>query len=232
VNTFIICNRGELVQIGLHVLKSNWRYTATFNIGAIDCIGRWGFSFIELSWHDFRCLEHFNLWTERSVWPSLGSVCILYTQQVTVTLVIRWQSPSCKTRWQGPWQVFQWFVLPPKFFAKVTVTFVGFASVMSTRCCTRHVKEDDRVFDIFVLPPNHFDKVAVTFFDNVIVLTPCCTGRSCLRISLLKWLTPCLTMWQSYCLAVGHGTERWRIIALLLGMAQRDDEFVSSPHHE
>ena len=107
VNTFIYCNRGELVQIGLHVLKSNWRYTATFNIGAIDCIGRWGFSFIELSWHDFRCLEHFNLWTERSVWPSLGSVCILYTQQVTVTLVIRWQSPSYESlkdlpKWLSP----------------------------------------------------------------------------------------------------------------------------------
>ena len=42
---------------------------------------------------------------------------------------------------------------------------------------------------IFVLPPNHFDKVAVTFFHNVIVLSPCCT-----EISLLKWLTPCLTM--------------------------------------
>ena len=60
-NTFIICNRGELVQIGLHVLKSSWRYTVTFNIGAIDCIGSWGFSFIELSWHDFR--ESYSLCT-------------------------------------------------------------------------------------------------------------------------------------------------------------------------
>ena len=150
---------------------------------------------------------------------------------------------SCERRCQSPWQVFQWFVVPPKFFAKVTVTFVGFASVMSmtvtfvgfasvmsTCCCTQHLKEDDRVFPKFVLPPNHFDKVAATFFDNVIVFTPCCTGQSCLRISLLKWLTPCLTMWQSYCLAVGHGTERWQIIALLSSMAQRDDKFVSSPH--
>ena len=79
------------------------------------------------------------------------------------------------------------------------------------------MKEDDRVFPIFVLPPNHFDKVAVNFFDNVIVLTPCCTGQSCLRISLLKWLNvtellPYCWAWHremtNYCLAVEHGTER------------------------
>jgi hypothetical protein len=31
------------------------------------------------------------------------------------------------------------------------VTFFGFAAVLSTCCCTRHVKEDDRVFQLFVL---------------------------------------------------------------------------------
>ena len=46
---------------------------------------------------------------------------------------------------------FQWFVLPPKFFANLAVTFFGFAAVLSTCCCARHVKEDDRVFQLFVL---------------------------------------------------------------------------------
>ncbi len=113
----------------------------------------------------------------------------------------------CETRWQGPWQVFHWFVLPPKFFAKVAVTFFGFATVLSTCCCTRQVKQDDRVFQLFVLPPNYFDKVAVTYFDYAIMLSPCCIGQLCLRISLLKWLSPCLTMWQCYCLVVGNGIE-------------------------
>ena len=46
---------------------------------------------------------------------------------------------------------FQWFVLPPKFFANLAVTFFCFAAVLSTCCCARHVKEDDRVFQLFVL---------------------------------------------------------------------------------
>jgi hypothetical protein len=47
----------------------------------------------------------------------------------------------CETRLQGPWQVFQLFVLPPKFFANLAVTFFGFAAVLSTCCCAWHVKE-------------------------------------------------------------------------------------------
>jgi hypothetical protein len=81
-----------------------------------------------------------------------------------------------------------------KFFAKVAVTFFGFVTVLSTCCCARQVKEDDRVFQLFVLPPNYFDKVAVTFFDYAKVLSPCCIGQSCLQISLQKWLSPYLTM--------------------------------------
>ena len=46
---------------------------------------------------------------------------------------------------------FQWFVLPPKFFANLAVTFFGIASVLSICCCSWHVKEDDRVFQLFVL---------------------------------------------------------------------------------
>ena len=46
---------------------------------------------------------------------------------------------------------FQWFVLPPKFFANLAVTFFGIATVLSICCCSRHVKEDDRVFQLFVL---------------------------------------------------------------------------------
>jgi hypothetical protein len=33
----------------------------------------------------------------------------------------------------------------------LAVTFFGFAAVLSTCCCARHVKEDDRVFQLFVL---------------------------------------------------------------------------------
>jgi hypothetical protein len=41
--------------------------------------------------------------------------------------------------------------LPPKLFANLAVTFFGFAAVLSTCCCGRHVKEDDRVFQYFIL---------------------------------------------------------------------------------
>jgi hypothetical protein len=41
--------------------------------------------------------------------------------------------------------------LASKLFANLAVTFFCFAAVLSTCCCARHVKEDDRVFQLFVL---------------------------------------------------------------------------------
>ena len=144
-----------MVFVWLHLEKKEWKQ----------------FHSESLSWHDFR--ESYSL-------------CTMHEGTGDIS-----QHPACPkmnhvtmlNKMSGSLASFSMIRLASKFFAKVTVTFVGFASVMSTRCCSWHVKEDDRVFPIFVLPPNHFDKVAVTFFDNVIVLTPCCNGQSCLQIS-------------------------------------------------
>jgi hypothetical protein len=41
--------------------------------------------------------------------------------------------------------------LADKILCQLAVAFFCFAAVLSTCCCARHVKEDDRVFQLFVL---------------------------------------------------------------------------------
>ncbi len=98
------------------------------------------------------CLMYFNLWNISK--KESFSSCTRHkaTGDISLRLCMTKKIMTCyETRLQGPWQVFQWFVLPPKFFADLAVTFFGFAAVLSTCCCARHVKKDHRVFQLFVL---------------------------------------------------------------------------------
>ena len=101
------------------------------------------------------CSMYFNLWNI-SKGESFSS-CTRHEETGDISLRLCMpQIKSCHVLKHGCRVLdksfnFQWFVLPPKFFANLAVTFFGIAAVLSIRCCSRHVKEDDRVFQLFVL---------------------------------------------------------------------------------
>ncbi len=158
---FIIDTKKVLAQIGLLVL------TMTYNIDAIDCIGSWGYSFIQLSWHDFRCRNILTYGTYQKERVSLHA-------QGTKQQVISQSAHACPK------------INHVMLWNKVTGSLVSLSMIP------------------------HASKISLPKRLPCLTLQQCCqlavahcrwkkiTGSfnysSSLHITLLKWLSPSLTM--------------------------------------
>jgi hypothetical protein len=89
----------------------------------------------------------------------------------------------CETRLQGHWQVFQWFVLPPKFFANLAVIFFGFSPVQLVCRISLH-RSTDRHACPSACPVQSVCCISLRCFSDRHACPSECPVRSVCRISL------------------------------------------------